>query len=203
MASRARTTSALTVLVLALGVAGCNDSSSGPDQEPSTSGSVSSTTSESTPAPSPTGVAPAAGQLIEVETATYHLPDGKWNLSTRSGDSASFADAAVSGIWQVALRETIGLDGPVDLDELAGFVGVGDPKVEDPPLERGENRVVDGVEGYTATTTTTSPGGRKTLVQIWGTGRSGLHVSLRVAGPAADPRTDEWFEAVLASIEWK
>lgn len=195
----------LTRLVLALVLAssllltGCKSAErpdAGPSDSPATSPSTDSTPSGS-PSSESTGVEPASGTLVESDEFSYRLPAGvEWNLG-RGGLGATTYDDDLNAFDVDATL--VPLQAGDDVADLAKDyeVTAGDLPY-DPPLKRGENRVVDGVEGWTAQTVENGQ-----LIYAFGTRHNRVSFDLFFGFPKKDPRTLEWIEAVLASIEWK
>ncbi|GAA1531689.1 hypothetical protein [Nocardioides humi] len=208
MVSRRRTLPAAALLLLPLALAACDDASPEPADGSGTpsAGSTEPSTAESGTAEPTASEPPAAdGQLVEGKVLSYHLPGGvEWRTNVKDFTIASHRDGTRS--WSIVGDEvTMHAGSPDTLDAVADLAGVGDRADNVPPLARVEDRVVQGVTGFMAETETRIRYGSKfhLLVLTWGTSYDGQYVILEMEGPPDDPRTREWFDAVLASITWK
>lgn len=207
MRRRTRTGLVAASACLALLLGACQDDDT---PSPSKGPTSSPATPTDSPAGTPTGDASdapsdaATGQPIETPLLSLRLPTAEWELDGNGRTQASYRETP--DYWTVAVYESEVVGDATDgLDEVARTIGVGDRTELDPPLVRGDNRVVDGVEGVTASTTTANefdPTLRTTRL-TWATEVKGSVVEIRLDGKAGDPRTQEWFEAVLASVAWK
>lgn len=197
-------TRTLLALVVASGLllSGCNDGDE-PDTESAASSSpTQSTTDPTSPPPDgPSGstVEPATGQLIEHDALSLRLPaDQDWKV-LNSGVLAINRDAE-GNEWAVTVNEIPDRsNGTMTLDQAAEL-SLSSTTLYDPPLTQGENRVIDGVEGWTAETIDSAFG---EYVYRYGAVHADhdTYVTLRV--PRKDAENRAWIEAVLASIEWK
>lgn len=178
-----------------------------PSPAPSRSPAADASTDSAAPSPGDTASAPspaATGRTIETPLVTFRLPNEDWELDGDGRTQASYRETP--DYWTMAVYES-GVRGDLidGLDEVAEAIGVGDRAELDPPLVRAENRVVDGVEGITATTTTANEfdASLRTTRLTWAAEVEGSLVELVLDGKADDPRTPQWFDAVLASVAWK
>ncbi|GAA3546201.1 hypothetical protein [Nocardioides daeguensis] len=204
MRRRTRTGLLAAGACLALLLGACQD---GGDPSPSPSRSPAADASTGSAAPSPTASAPspaATGRTIETPLVSFRLPNGDWELDGDGRTQASYRETP--DYWTMAVYESKVMGNATDgLDEVAEAVGVGDRTELDPPLVRGDNRVVDGVEGITASTTTANEfdATLRMTRYTWAAEVEGSLVELVLDGKADDPRTPQWFDAVLASVAWK
>lgn len=202
-------TRAVLALVVASGLllAGCSDDE-GPDADPSRSPSTSQSTSPSTsqstddtasgsPSAGTPEVEPATGPLVEDDFFSFHLPaDAEWDLA-RGGLTAVTYDEELNAfdVSTSVVPLQAGSSGK-DLDRDFASSTLSDPY--DPPRKRGDNRVVDGIEGWTAQTVQDGQ-----LVYSFGTMHARHSFGITFSFPRKDPRSLAWIEAVLASIQWK
>ncbi|MFC7504538.1 hypothetical protein ACOACQ_07800 [Nocardioides sp. CPCC 206347] len=186
------------LVVSGLLLSGCKDGD-GPDADPSTPApqSTSATPIPSDGSSSSTGVAPATGPLVEDDVFRFHLPaDAEWELgreglsATTYDEDLNAFDVATSVLPLQAGRSEDDLD--VDFDISTDSDGY------DPPQKRGKNRVVDGIEGWTAETVEDGQ-----LIYTFGTMHARHSFDITFHFPKKDPRTRAWIESVLASIQWK
>lgn len=185
----------VTVLLLS----GCTDGDrpdATPGTSPANSGSTEDAASGSPPAGTPE-VEAATGPVIEGDVFSFHLPaDGAWELRRRGLSATAYDDEL--NAYDVATSEVPLQAGDTgeDLDFDYETSNVGNPF--DQPLVRGENRVLDGIEGWTAQTTDNG-----NIVYVFG----GMHdrhaVKITLSFVRKDPRSREWIEATLASLQWK
>ncbi|MFW6867275.1 hypothetical protein ACOACQ_07795 [Nocardioides sp. CPCC 206347] len=197
MNSRRMTATAVLLISLASGLAGCgdgDDKGAGPSDPPATSQSSGDTASGS-PSSDTTAIAPATGPLVDDAVFSFHLPaDAEWELS-RGGLSATTYDEDLNP-FRVAVSVVPLLSGGTaqTLDDDYELSTDQDPY----DLKRGENRVIDGIEGWTAQSVEEGQ-----LIYEFGTMHSDKSFSLTFRFPQKDPRTLGWIEAILASIAWK
>lgn len=194
-------TRAVLALVVASGLllSGCGDDD-GPEADPARSPSTSQST-DATPSGSPsTGnpdAEPATGPVVEDDFFSFHLPeDAEWDLA-RGGFTATTYDEELNA-FDVATSVVPLQAGSSGTDLDADFASSTRDDPYDPPRKRGENRVVDGIEGWTAQTVDDGQ-----LIYSFGTMHDRRAFGLTFSFPEKDPRTLEWIEAVLASIQWK
>lgn len=198
----------LLLVAVVLGAAGCQASED--EAPPSGTGSAAPadpTTGEtglggphaeasSTETLSPT-TPPADGPLIEGQAITYRLPGGvEWSTPALvyGGDHT---DERTGQAWRVRLIELPPIDGEAgpSLDESAQLALTD----FDEYVDRGANVVIDDVEWWAAR------GVHEEFdehLALFGTVHNGHEVRLTIGSPDGDPRTEEWIEAILASVEW-
>ncbi|MCX6400874.1 MAG: hypothetical protein NTX33_13220 [Propionibacteriales bacterium] len=191
---------AVLALVLASGLllSGCADDGPGadPSRSPSTSPSTGATPSTS-PSTGTPEAEPATGPLVEDDFFSFHLPaDAEWDLA-RGGFTATTYDEELNA-FDVATSAVPLQAGSSDTDLDADFASSTRNDPYDPPRVRGENRVVDGVPGWTAQTVEDGQ-----LVYTFGTLQARHSFGLTFRFPEKDPRSLAWIEAVLASIQWR
>lgn len=195
-------TRGLLALVVGSGLllSGCSDDdrpAADPSTSPSTSQSTPTDVDPGSPSTDATDVEPASGSLIEDDSVAYRLPeDVEWRLG-RGGFTATYYDEdvnafSVSGKVLALHAGDTGQDLDADYDTSVGTLRY------DPPLQRGENRVVNGVEGWTAQTVDDGQ-----LIYVFGALHDRISFDLTFRFPEKDPSSRDWIEAVLASIEWR
>lgn len=203
---------AISMLPLA-GLTACSDSDDARTKPDAVTSTTSATDTPSTLPPTATAAPAADGQLVDAEVYRFHLPsDGVWKSDLKNFTVAYARIGPRAGetihVSSWAFRQSP--TSPETLDDVADVMGVDDrsqgnqsPNV--PPLSRGPDRVVQGANGFTAETETRRRDGFKqhVLVLVWGTVHNGQQFALEVDGPPNDPRTREWFEQILSSLEWK
>ncbi|TNM40459.1 hypothetical protein FHP29_10435 [Nocardioides albidus] len=207
MADRAGRMALLAALVVVPPLAGCQSDPATPEQPERTGASASATpttASSSAPTQADPSTVPATGPGVDTALLSYRLPAASWTATSASGDRARYIETPQIWLLRETEQELTTVEGK-SLDTAARVSGVGDPSVMDPPFERGENRTVDGVEGFTASTTRVVAGTPElnASVLLWGALVEGHYVFFELSGPKADPRTQDWFDAVLASVTWK
>lgn len=178
---------------------GCkDDSGSNADPAPTPDQTVSTTSS---PSPSGTASSPAAttGQLIEHDALSLRLTaDQDWKV-LNSGVLAIRRDEE-GNEYAVTVNEIPDRsNGTMTLDQAAEL-SLSSTTLYDPPLTRGENRVIDGVEGWTAETIDSA---FNEYVYRYGAVHADHDTYVTVRVPRKDAQNREWIEAVLASIDWK
>lgn len=189
------------LVVSGLLLSGCKDGDR-PAADPSGTSSTSQST-DSTASGSPSSGAPsdaptaADGPVIEDDVFSLHLPaEAEWELR-RGGLSATAYDeelnpfdVATSMVPLQAGDSSEDID--YDFETSTGHTSY------DPPLRRGENRVLDGVEGWTAETVDDGQ-----LIYAFGGMHDRQAVKITFSFPKKDPRSRAWIEATLASLTWK
>lgn len=161
-----------------------------------TSSPTETSTSDSSDGTTPPTVAPAAGAKIRLPSFTGAFPQG-WRVidRTEGTHSAGDTDPLTGGFVFVSDVQNLGSD---DFDKIVAIVlqHYEDDKVK--PV-RGENRVVDGVEGWVL------EGARDgaDFVYEWGTVYQGqdVHFTFEFINPPDDPMA--MVDSVLASVQWR
>lgn len=191
------TATAVLLISLASGLAGCgdgDDQGAGPSDPPATSPSTVDS-SETSPSSPTTDVAPP-GPLVKDKHVSFRLPgDLEWYFDGKLVASAYDADLNPYDVEATVVPLTAG-DDVKDLDsDYAASVRTLDV---DAPLKRGENRVLDGVEGWTAETIDNGQ-----LVVVFGTRHNGVSFHVLFSFFGKGPSSRAWIEATLASLQWK
>ncbi|GAA3686774.1 hypothetical protein GCM10022237_51400 [Nocardioides ginsengisoli] len=198
MTTRSRGAVAAVLLAALVGLSACQGSDEPPRTDPTTDATTASPgPTDTTPSPS---VEPATGELVDLRALTYHLPAGiPWTFGPTGRSVADYQKNPGTRPITVLGSETPVFSGsPATLDYAADLV-LRDESRFTHPLQRGQDRTVGNVTGWTATTRT---GSRNDRVLMWGTVRNGYYFYLSVTG-ADDVETKAMFESILASIEWK
>lgn len=187
----------IVVLTCALTAAmvGCQDGDPNPTQatSPATASTPSATGAAGADTPK---VAAATGILVEAETYTYHLIEGvEWDLG-RGGLTASNYDEELNP-FDVSGRESLLFEASSKEIDDDFERSITDARFK-PPFIRGENRVVNGIEGWTAHRLR-----NEWLDYEFGTTHNLKSVGFWFSFPNKDPRAREWIDAILASVEWK
>lgn len=191
----------LAVLVLSLSV-GCatddEEAPAGPSGSPAASPVDPAPSPEATPTQTEPEVTPATGpeltfRRLDEVVLTARLPDGAWRLTsdeisrltTGSGETylidgfvTTVSGEADMGAYVKAQKETYAARGQFP--------------------ERGEDRVVDGVEGVTL-----EESGKDGLFFQYAAQQGKAVVTLRFDFSKDTSRTRAWIESVLASAEWQ
>lgn len=187
--------------VLGVLVTGCGDSDE-PRTTPTGSPSPSATSSQ-TPSsdPSPTDgssaptVAPADGPPIRLRSLTGAFPaDYEVVKRTKGSNSAGDTDPLTDGFIFVADVANVGSS---DFDDIVPNVLMNYEGRDIKPV-RGENRVVDGVEGWVLEGTH-----KQEVVYEFGTVVDGQHVQFTFSFLKAPKNAMEIVESVLASVQWR
>ncbi|KRA31286.1 MULTISPECIES: hypothetical protein [unclassified Nocardioides] len=186
------------LLVSGLLLAGCKDDErTGADPGEASTSPTTEGTATGSPSTDGTAPQPADGPLIEDEVFSLHLPaEGDWELR-RGGLSATAYDEDFD-VFDLSTSTVplqagdTGEDIDFDFETSTG----GDSF--DQPLRRGKNRVLDGVEGWTAETVDDGQ-----LVYAYGGMHARHAVKITFSFPKKDPRSRAWIEATLASLQWK
>lgn len=189
--------SALGVLAI-----GCGDSDE-PEATPTASSSGAVATSSPSPSgdPTPTDgssaptVAPADGPAIRLPSLTGAFPAG-WEISdrTKGSNSAGDSDPLTGGFIFVADIVNIG---STDFDDIVDSVLVNYENRDVKPV-RGEDRVVDGVEGWVLEGTH-----KRELVYEFGTVLDGQFVHFTFTFLNAPRNAMDIIDSVLASVRWR
>lgn len=190
----------LLVLLILSGLlfSGCKDGDrpdADPSKPPTTTQSSSDAASDS-PSSDTTAIAPADGPVLtEAGVFTLHLPaDGDWQIRSGGISATAFDDdlnplnVTTSVVPLQAGQTGEDLDADYDGRTIGGLYA----------WTRGENRVLDGIEGWTAETVDDGK-----LIVGFGTIHERQSFSITFSFLEKDPRSREWIEATLASIEWK
>lgn len=182
---------------LATGLTACgdgDDKGAGPSDPSATSPSTVDS-SETSPSSPTTDVAPP-GPLVKDAHVSFRLPgDLEWYFDGKLVASAYDADLNPYDVEATVVPLKAG-DNVTDLD--SDYEASVRSLEVDSPLKRGENRVLDGVEGWTAETIDNGQ-----LVHVFGTRHNGVSFHVLFSFFGKDPNSRAWIEATLASLQWK
>ncbi|GAA4811268.1 hypothetical protein ACFQ0K_03855 [Nocardioides caeni] len=187
---------------LAAGLAGC-----GGDEPEEPSATVSSTVSPSastTPddrdspgesSPPTPSVAPATGQLVELQSLSFHLTEGEW-IGSRVGISVAVSQELddLVDLFNVSAGDIATTT--TDFEEVKEVAANGN-KQTDPFLEIADDRVIGGVDVWVFT----GKDGDHTVYEIGGV-HGGHTFTLTFDWPTAWAEGEQRVEEMLASIEW-
>ncbi|MBL3685952.1 hypothetical protein D3248_03155 [Leucobacter zeae] len=148
MRTRSTTPGILPIgILLMLGLAGCGTAAADPQVGPP----ETATTSPSRTAPAETaepGIAPAAGEELEIRALTLRLTEDLRWLRPESGELTVSATALMEDGYpvMVTISDLQAVQSDLDLNAQSFL----DVSAHDPKPTRGDNRTVDGVEAWTA-----------------------------------------------------
>ena len=138
--------------------------------------------------------------MIKEDYYSFHLPeDLDWDLDP--GDTIAFAEGPDLEPYEIAVQTNRLLTGDVGRSVDEDF-RVADESGRDTPLKRGENRAIDGVEGWTSETTS-AYAGDPVINYSYGTAVDGYSFEIKFMISKDDPNAHDLIEATLASLEWK
>jgi hypothetical protein len=184
---------------MAVLLAACGDSDTPhAERTPSTTQTAateSSSTSTVTPTVTPT-VAPAEGKPIDLPSLTGAFPSG-WRVVDRTAGSNSAGDTNIMTGGFVFVSDLKNL-GSEDFDEKVAIVLEGYAGDKKQPV-RGENRAVDGVEGWVLEGA--SDGSE--LIYEFGTFLDGQDIHFTFSFQNAPKNAMEIVDSVLASVQWR
>ena len=195
-----RTRRVVAVVGALAALAGCSESDdASTTPTPTSSTSVSSQTGSSDPSPSESSsapsVQPADGPPIRLPSLTGAFPaDFEIVKRTRGSNSAGDTDLLTDCFIFVADVANLGSS---DFDEIVDNVLVNYESQDIKPV-RGENRVVDGVEGWVLEGTR-----KRQKVYEFGTVVGGQHVQFTFSSLEAPKDFMDIVESVLASVQWR
>ncbi|MFC7504540.1 hypothetical protein ACOACQ_07790 [Nocardioides sp. CPCC 206347] len=197
MRGRRRAPAVILAIGLATGLTACgdgDDQGAGPSDPPATSPSTVDS-SETSPSSPTTDVAPP-GPLVKDKHVSFRLPgDLEWYFDGKLVASAYDADLNPYDVEATVVPLQAGDDvKDLDSDYAASVRTLG----VDAPLKRGENRALDGVEGWTAETIDNGQ-----LVVVFGTRHNGVSFHVLFSFFGKGPSSRAWIEATLASLQWK
>jgi hypothetical protein len=203
--TRTRGTVAAVLLAALVALSACQGAAD-PKSDPTPTKAGGSASSSAAPSasgdasPTAASVEPATGDLVDLRSVRYHLPAGiPWSYGTTDRTIADYQENPGTRPFTIVANESTVLAGnPATLDYAASLVLRNKARFTH-PLRRGADRTIDGVAGWTGTTTT---GSRNDRALMWGTVRNGFFFNIALTGPdTAETRT--MFESMLASIEWR
>lgn len=183
---------------------GCGDSGdSGNSGATPTASSTTSATSTPTPSSDPTPtesssaptVAPADGPPIRLKSLTGAFP-ADFEVVGRTLGSNSAGDTDLLTDCFIFVADVVNV-GSTDFDDIVANVLVNYESQDIKPV-RGENRVVDGVEGWVLEGTR-----KRGMVYEFGTVIGGQHVQFTFSSLKAPKDFTEIVESVLASVQWR